>query len=136
MKKLKIAMGLSALLLTLTIVSCKDDEVTKSRTDLLTQHTWKIKSGTPADHALVESALEAGIEYSFKKDGTVTIIDLRSDEPIAGTWEFNDDETKIISDKGTDYETTSDISILDDSNLEFKSSGGGGQAITILFGKK
>lgn len=134
MKQLKIAMGLFALLITLTIVGCEDDDA-KSRTDLLTQHTWKIKSGTPADHAFVISAMSAGVEYSFKKDGTLTTIDSRIDEPIIGTWEFNSDETKIIADKGTDYETTSDISILDDSSLEFKSTSGS-QTITILFGKK
>lgn len=130
-------MGLFALLITVAIVSCQDDEVTKSRTDLLTQHTWKIESGTPADHALVESAMDAAIEYSFKKDGTLTAIDSRVEEPIVGTWEFNSDETKIISDKGTDHETTSDISILDNTHLEFKSlSDTHTQIITILFRKK
>ena len=135
MRKSKIAMGLFALLIAFIIVSCKDDEVTKSRTDLLTQHTWKVKSGTPAEHAIVKSALAAGIEYSFKKDGTVTIIDVRIDKPITGTWEFNSDETKIIADKETDYSTTSKISALDDSNLEFESLDSK-QSVTILFGKK
>lgn len=135
MKQFKIATGLFVLLIAFTATSCDDDEVTKTNTDLLTQHTWVIKSGTPADDALVMVAIEAGIEYSFKKDGTLITIDHRIDEPMTGKWEFNDDETKIISDKGTDHETTSDISKLDNANLEFISTSGE-RTITILFVKK
>lgn len=135
MKQFKIATGLFVLLIAFAATSCDDDEVTKTNTDLLTQHTWVIKSGTPADDALVKVAIEAGIEYSFKKDGTLITIDHRIDEPMTGKWEFNDDETKIISDKGTDHETTSDISKLDNANLEFISTSGE-RTITILFVKK
>lgn len=135
MKQFKIATGLFVLLIAFAATSCDDDEVTKTNTDLLTQHTWVIKSGTPADDALVKVAIEAGIEYSFKKDGTLITIDHRIDEPMTGKWEFNDDETKIISDKGTDHETTSDISKLNNANLEFISTSGE-RTITILFVKK
>lgn len=135
MKQVKSAMGLFALLITLTIISCKDDEGTKSRVDLLTQHQWKISSGTPPDHALVKAAVDLGVEYSFRKDGTYTSNDVISDEPSNGVWEFNSDETKIITDKGEVHEGTTDISILNESNLEFTSTNAS-QTLTFLFVKK
>jgi hypothetical protein len=137
MRQSKIVLGLFALLIAFIIVSCKDDEVTKSRTDLLTQHTWKVKSGTPADHAMVKLALETGMEYTFKKDGTLTAIDLRINEPIIGKWRFNSDETKLITGDvdGTGGEATFVISVLDDFNLEFESLSGT-QIVTVLFVKK
>jgi hypothetical protein len=137
MRQSKILMGLFALLIAFSIVSCKDDEATKSRTDLLTQHSWKVKSGTPADHVIVKIAIEAGIEYTFRKDGTLTAIDHRVDEPINGRWRFNSDETEIITSDvdGTGSEQTSVISLLDDANLEFENSSGT-QIVTVLFVKK
>ena len=135
MKQAKIATILFILIVASVSYRCNEDAVTKTKSDLLTQHTWIIISGTPPEHAIVKVAIEAGIEYSFKADGTFIAIDHRFDEPATGVWEFNDDQTKLITDKGTDYETTSDISKLDDSNLEFTSISGG-QTVTILFKPK
>jgi len=104
----------------LALSSCKDDDdaATKSKTDLLVQNTWKYKAILPANDlgAQILSLFYKDSEYSFKTDKTYsgTLITL----PVTGKWEFAENETQLILDKGDQDEMKFKIKTLNDSNLE------------------
>ena len=85
------------------ISSCsKDDEVTLSKLELLTQKTWKLK--TVAIVGLGSSAPEvyqADNIYTFAVDGGYTVDegavkeDPSDPQTLTGSWEFAEDETII-----------------------------------------
>ncbi len=82
--------------------SCKDDEPTLSKLELLTQKPWKLKSiaivGFPA--ATPEST-QADDTYTFNKDGSYIFDEGGSKEDpsdpqtVNGTWAFAENETLI-----------------------------------------
>ncbi len=86
----------------------------ESRTELLTEGSWTFQSYTnpDADAAIVAfaTAIFTGAEADFSDNGTytITLADTAFDV-TTGTWEFSDDATMFIQDKGTDDESTSDI---------------------------
>ncbi|HEY5826496.1 MAG TPA: hypothetical protein VIT44_19130 [Cyclobacteriaceae bacterium] len=123
----------------LSLSSCKDDDdpSTKSKTDLLTQNTWKYKGVLPANdlNAQFLGILYKDSEYTFKKDKTYSSILFTI--PITGKWEFAEDETQLILDKGEQEELTFKVKTLDDSNLELTSiDSNQTTAITLQFVKK
>lgn len=86
----------------------------ESRTELLTEGSWKFQSYTNPDADPAELAFATAIlslaEVDFSDNGTYTIT--FSDtifDPTTGTWEFSDDAMMFIQDKGTDDEISSDI---------------------------
>jgi hypothetical protein len=108
----------------LALASCKkdDDPAPKSKTELLTANTWKFSSVTTSD-ADIQTFLTAfltGSEITYKKDFTYTSTTLLSTDVTTGKWEFADNETAILLDKGTSDEDKQTILKLDGSNLELK----------------
>lgn len=136
MKKIKSLLVLFILGSLLLFSSCsKDDDPTLTKTQLLTQNTWKYSSGT-STNPLVQAlmGLLAGTEYVFKTDKTYSVTQL-GQSIASGKWEFSSDETKIILDKGSVDESTLEIVTLDGSNLEVKEVDGG-FTTTIKYVKK
>jgi len=136
MKKIKLLSTLLLLTSVLLISSCKkDDDPVLTKTQLLTQNTWKYSSGTstnPLVQALI--SLLTGTEYVFMTDKTYSVTQLG--QSIAnGKWEFSSDESKIILDKGSVEESTLEIVTLDGSNLEVKEVDGS-FVTTIKYVKK
>lgn len=86
----------------------------ESRTELLTEGTWKFQSFTNPDLDATDLAFTTAFlsltEYDYSDDGTyvTTFADTLFD-PTTGTWELNDDATVITQDKGTDDEISADI---------------------------
>lgn len=124
MKKIKSLLVLFILGSLFLFSSCsKDDDPTLTKTQLLTQNTWKYSSGTSTDPTAQSLlALLTGSEYIFKSDKTYTSIFFTLS--TNGKWEFSTDETKLILDKGTTEETSSDIVKLDGTTLELKTVDG------------
>lgn len=122
MKQLKFISGFFALVIAFTVSSCSDDdEVTKSKADLLTQHGWKLSSGTSSNANLqneIDLVVAFQYYYIFNKDKSYTTGIPLSSDVETGKWEFSTDETKLILDKGTSDEVTLTIGKLDDSSLE------------------
>lgn len=136
MKKIKLVSSLFVLVSVLLISSCKkDDDPVLTKTQLLTQNTWKYGSGNstnPLVQALI--SLLTGTEYVFKADKTYSVTQL-GQSIASGKWEFSSDETKIILDKGSIEESTLEIVTLDGSNLEVKEVDGS-FVTTIKYVKK
>jgi len=135
MKNIKLLTSLLLLVSIFLISSCKDDDdPVLTKTQLLTQNTWKYSSGTSSD-AFAQSllAILTGQEYTFKSDKTYSGILLGF--PTSGTWDFSADESKLILEKGTSDETSSEIVKLDASNLELKTVDGG-VTTTLKYAKK
>jgi hypothetical protein len=112
----------AVLLVSVALISaCGDDNAPAlSKTQLLTQNTWKFSSVTSTDataQALLALFL-TGSEVVFKADKTYNQTTLLG--PSSGKWEFSSGETALILDKGTAEESTGDIVKLDGSNLELK----------------
>lgn len=115
--------------------SCsKDDDPTLTKTQLLTQNTWKYNSGTVSDPLFqLLLALYAGTEYTFKIDKTYSGTQLTL--PTDGKWELSPDEKNLILDKGTTEELTFEITKLDATLLEVKFTQNG-LTINLKFAKK
>ena len=90
-------------LLVISFMACDTEEVTKSRTELLTQKVWSfdVATGTP-DQADFIDAINTdwqGLTIDFKTDGTYTVV--QPGETSGGTWELDSSEKNILLDKGT-----------------------------------
>jgi hypothetical protein len=135
MKKIKLLSALFLLGSVLLISSCKkDDDPALTKTQLLTQNTWKYSSGTSSDPlGQLVLAFYSGAEYTYKTDKTYSYLIFT--QPLSGKWEFSTDETKLITDKGTTEELTYDILKLDTSALEVKYTDSG-ITFTLKFVKK
>lgn len=99
----------------------------ESRTELLTEGSWTFESFTNPDADAIEvafiTAIFTGAEADFSDNGTyvITLADSLFDA-TTGTWEFNEDATMFIQDKGTDDEITSDIIDLTKETFSFSYS--------------
>ncbi len=105
----------------IALSSCsKDDDPTptKSKTDLLVQNTWKYKAMLPQNDfaAQLYSILYKDSEYTFKADKTYSSVFFTLTVP--GKWEFAENDTQLILDKGEQSETKFKVKTLDDSTLE------------------
>lgn len=99
----------------------------ESRTELLTEGSWTFQSFTNPDADALEvafvTAIFTGAEADFSENGTYTIMFADSIfDATTGTWEFNEDATEFIQDKGTDDEITSDIIDLTKETFSFSYS--------------
>jgi hypothetical protein len=125
---------LSLLLISVVILttSCSDDDdpAAKSKTDLLTQHTWKFSAATSTDglSGTIVGALLMGSEYTFKSDKTYAFLILGVSD--SGAWSFNTDETKLTID-GDEYT----LDKLDEAALEYSQTESG-VTITYKYVKK
>lgn len=135
MKKIKLLSTLLLLASVLLISSCKkDDDPVLTKTQLLTQNTWKYSSGTSSDPAIQAIlVLYNGQEYVFKIDKTFTGI--LGGFPVSGVWEFSENETHLILNKGTTDEVDFEITTLDATILELKIVDTG-VIITLKYTKK
>ncbi|MBC5992376.1 hypothetical protein [Pontibacter cellulosilyticus] len=119
MNKIKLLTFLFATLIITTLTSCdKDDDKEPSRTALLTDPTWQ---GNRAfiDGQDVTSFIDIdNTSFKFKTNGTYDIVLTGTSEN--GTWEFTNNEQKLLLDKGTDSELPVDILRLTDANLDLK----------------
>ena len=95
--------------LTITVVSCKKDEVTKSKKDLLTAHQWKFTSSKTNGVVDVLDACEKDDITIFASNGTytwnpTTVKCYPSDAIQTGTWTLSSDEKTLTLD-GSDVAT-------------------------------
>ena len=94
---------LSAILLGFTLLSScsKDDEPNLSRTELLTQKSWKLTQTAVLGISGPPESTAADDIYTFSADGAYTFDEGASKEDpgdpqtITGTWEFIENESKI-----------------------------------------
>jgi hypothetical protein len=98
--------------------SCKKEETPAPPTkkEMLTK-TWKIQSLTANGQQMPDSFF-VNSRLTFKADGTYTETD--GSDTDTGTWEFTDNDTKILMDKGTSDEQSADILELSSSKLRMK----------------
>lgn len=118
------------------ISSCKKDDLIKTRTQLLTQHTWKFTSAISSDTAVpMLLANQKGSELTFRIDMTYFTNPITGASSTFGTWEFSTDEKELFTNKGTSLERVSEISKLDESSLELKETKGS-VVTTFIYEKK
>ncbi|MBJ6118517.1 hypothetical protein JAO76_09965 [Pontibacter sp. BT310] len=121
MKKLKFLSYLFAALLMVTTVSCDDDDddSVPNNTSLLTASEWtgdKVYfQGMDVTNNPLSPIDVKNVKITFMSDGTYS----GQIEGISqsGTWEFNQTETQIIMDKGTDDELIVDVKKLTSTEL-------------------
>jgi hypothetical protein len=92
-----LLMGLSGLL---ALSSCKDDdEETRSRTQLLTEKTWKLTSVKALGFSSSPEDCDADDIYTFTTGGAysenegATKCDVDAPQTLSGSWEFESNET-------------------------------------------
>ncbi|WP_242928417.1 hypothetical protein [Pontibacter vulgaris] len=116
MKQLRKLNYLFAALFVLVLLGCGDDEDKEpSRRDLLTSTTWQanhvfldgVDVTSRVDLTQTSFKFEKNGNYTFKFDGN----------PIIGTWEFADNEQKLVLDKGTGDEENVKILLLSATNF-------------------
>jgi hypothetical protein len=115
----------SIAVVSLFAVSCKDDDTTPTRTQLLTGRAWRIVEMTvDGDDALAE-CLEDD-EFTFDQSGDIE-WNTGSDECytgqptiIEGEWEFDDNDTVFIWDFEGDAEPDIDYEILELTSEVFR----------------
>lgn len=139
MKKLQFLRLLFAALLMVTMVSCDnedDDNATPNNQSLLTAGVWNGDKiyyqgiDVTEDFAAIIDVKDTSIK--FTKDGTYTITSDGSEEK--GTWEFANNETQILMDKGTDDEMLVDVNKLTATELWVEGDFGNlGDEIEIRF---
>ncbi len=104
MKQSRIVLGLFALVIAFSISSCKDDDVTPSKTEILTSKSaWKITGSTSngVDDFSTWSDCNKDDLLKFSKDGKLTVdegstkCDQDDDQTVTGTWVFQEGETKL-----------------------------------------
>jgi hypothetical protein len=107
-----LLMGLSGLL---ALSSCKDDdEETRSKTQLLTEKTWKLTSIKVLGLSVPPEDCEADNIYSYTTGGAysenegATKCDVDAPQTVSGSWEFESNET-ILSVSYTELGTTVSI---------------------------
>ena len=119
MKNLLSYSVLAVLIIVTAMTGCKKDDNGNGaeKTALLTAHIWKYYNftTTSTDPHVQQAAAEIADEYTgasinLNSDGTYTYSQHGATD--SGTWELNADETKLITDKGTDDETEHSIITL------------------------
>ena len=118
---------LSGFLCTTFLFSCSssdEDPAPLTKMDIITASPWitdEIIAPDPLSQALFE-ALFAEYSMSFKTDGTylVSIAGITGDD---GEWEFNQDETRILFDQGTNDESEFKILLLENGKLHVEDEG-------------
>jgi len=117
---LKFTTLLLAVLLS-TIPGCDDDKLSPNTT-LLTSAPWKFNFVTHPDSTIQAfySTFYVGFGVTFNVDGTYsgTIPADPSDPTFDGVWKFNETETEVILDEGTD-ETVLQIEELTEDSFIF-----------------
>lgn len=80
------------------------------------------------------SAFFVGFSIKFATDGTYKTFENGVEDNEQGTWEFTSSDTKLMMDKGTEYESEMTIVTLSENVLTFS---GIMEGITIVmtFGK-
>ncbi len=115
----KILIIVGILIIPFAISSCSDDDgVALTKTQLLTSSPWKFSTVSTGD-ATVDALFQllfTGFTITFNTDGT-TVVTFPSEPNEDGTWEFTAEETKLLLDKGTIDEQTSDIVTLTAATL-------------------
>src|SRR4051812_2197002 len=124
MKKINaLTSALLALTLLVTVSCSKDDDATPDKMALATAHKWKFSTVENAGPlAAVLNELYKGSTYTFKSDGTYSaeLGDAFPGLTDSGTWEFAENESKFILDKGTADATTYTIVTLNDGTFSLK----------------
>jgi hypothetical protein len=106
----------------------KDDEKPITKTDILSAKAWKFQDLSAFGQnvtALGVAGYLGGIansDFKFNKDGTYTATNRTSSASTQGKWEFGNNETQLILDKGTANETPYDIITLSNTNLDLRVS--------------
>lgn len=126
MKIKHLLFALSAFVVLGIFASCKKEDK-KSKTELLTTGSWKIKSfvgisgATRVDLLATQDECYKDNLYSFKTDKTLVVdegaqkCDENDDQSYTTTWSFSDNESKIT----VDEEISSIVSL---TTSEFKVS--------------
>jgi hypothetical protein len=126
MAKVKYSALLILFLATLFVAGCKKDDEPEapSKTDLLTAKAWKLNTISapplPDNDPRVMSVI-GGLSNSnvkFENNGTYTATNRNTNAVETGTWEFNADQTQIITDKGQSDSFTFTIVNLTANNLD------------------
>jgi|SRR5690606_32803686 len=128
MKKMMMVAGLAALL-----VGCKDDEKSKSNTELLTAENWLTTSVTirtvgptsdttiditPEDACELDNIVKFNLDYTYSSEEGATKCDTNDNQIIeSGSWSFKNDEKTLEIISGTDTQTMN-INVLNASTLE------------------
>lgn len=95
-----------------------------SNTELLTAEPWKLTdlTSTDADPTIVAitKAFLSLSEFDYMEDGTFTINFVDSTlTSEGGTWNFTDDESKLVQQQTGEPAETYDIIVLDEDNLSY-----------------
>lgn len=121
MKKLQFLSYLFAALLMVTLVSCDDDDddATPDKEALLTAGVWtgsKIYyNGVDMTEDFSSFLDVESTTIRFFNDGTYTVdVDGNAED---GTWEYTNNQTQILMDKGTDDELVADVNKLTSTEL-------------------
>src|SRR5688500_12357218 len=123
MKKLQLLFFLLFSIATLSLTSCDDDdkEDEPSRRELLTAGEWTAFSVYRGGQDITPLLMAGGVNVSDVKitfvDNRTYVLDFEGDK-MPGTWEFTDNEQKLLLNKGiTNAEVTASINNLDISEL-------------------
>lgn len=127
----------------------KDDE--KTKTEMLTSGSWRMSAATVSPalqgitdlYSLLPSCTKDDFT-TFNANGTkvddegATKCDPDDPQTVNGTWEFAENETKLIMDKNTAYEMTLTIISLSESQATFSvtSYPASGYTTTFTFVKR
>jgi hypothetical protein len=118
MKTQKFAL-LIALFSLLSLGACKDKDkdVKPDKKAVLSEKTWKpaevYHSGQPVSNGPIFS-----MRMTFNANETYTM--LLNNTTITGVWEFNNDQSKVLLDKGTSDASAWDIVNLEKGKFNFK----------------
>lgn len=96
-----------------------------SKKPLLTSHIWKFNDLSSTNffaQIYINSLKESMINAIVNFDAAGTYTGSMTGQTETGSWEFNADETSIIIDKGTAYETKADIVQLTSNVLELNTT--------------
>ncbi|MFT3946026.1 MAG: hypothetical protein QM763_03550 [Agriterribacter sp.] len=110
MKIRHLLLTLAAFIILGTVASCKKEDK-KSKTELLTAASWKVKAtvavsgSTSIDLFSTQDECYKDNLYSFKTDNTIVIdegakkCDEEDDQSYSADWSFAENETKLIIDE-------------------------------------
>lgn len=100
--------------------ACSKDKI-ESKTDDISRK-WKVSEAKTNDGDDLKDLFD-GVVLEYKKDGTYSKSGGMATAET-GKWEFNEDGSKLIEDKGTNDEDVADIVELSSSKLKLKTSEG------------
>lgn len=127
LKRLAIPALLALLSMTFLMTSCSkddDDDDSKTATELLTANTWNAtKFEMSMAGMTMDMMQEPGAKFNitFKTDGTYSVVESifgEEESTDSGTWEFIEDETAILFDKGTEDEMELTVNSLSSSMVK------------------